>query len=426
MMKKNSRNPKFKVLLFFTIMICLIQAFSIIPMQRSSEKNGNYWPYFYEELPPDSLDIVFLGNSHANSTFIPEIIDDILRTDSIIMSTSGESIYQTYFEYQEVLHRQSPPMVVVETYPIYDGLTQDELESWNYSFFFSMPLSLRKLVYAHQFFSDENLLSFYLPFTLFHSNWKDMQAVAGRVEEALQAFKDDEPVELPHQGYFNYMEPLSRGAQDPLTIVESDKCPLTDMQARLAVVEDILQVDVQQGGELVFIEAPQYRNEEAGCRAQVVDVVESYNGDYERLFQGQSPSRLWYADDQHVTQFGAIIASVETAELLAQKAGLEMDQEALAFYRSYFFRDYDLKVEDGQVKVSLIPFDEEAASNLYFTWTLERQDDGEDVFQIEGVRLLEQTFDLPDPDEEYSLDVGIYNLDGSYSLRGTFDHIKAE
>ena len=85
-----------------------------------------------------------------------------------------------------------------------------------------------------------------------------------------------------------------------------------------------------------------------------------------------------------------------------------------------------MKVEDGQVKVSLIPFDEEAASNLYFTWTLERQDDGEDVFQIEGVRLLEQTFDLPDSDEEYSLDVGIYNLDGSYSLRATFDHIKAK
>ena len=428
MNNKSTRKPWLKTLLFLGILFCLIQAFSYIPKQRCSEKNGNYWPYFYKELPEKSLDIVFMGNSHSNSTFIPEIVDDILGTNSILMSTSGESIYQIYFEYQEVLLRQDPQVVVIETYPVFSGLTQEELKSWNYSFFFSMPLSLHKFVYAHHFFSDSNLINFYLPYAIFHSNWKDMEGVADRLVEWTANLKNElihgRHVELPHQGYFNYMEPLSPNAQDPLIIEESDECTVEDMQERLAVVEDILKIDAQDDEGLIFFEAPQYKNEYAGCREQVVDLIGEYGIDHKRLFQSQSPSRLWFADDQHINQFGAVIASVETAEILADKLDIEIDEEAFEFYRSYFFKDYTLVVEDDQVTVNLIPFDDETPSNLYFIWTLEH--DGEEVQKVEGIRLLEQSFVLPDPEEEYTLDVGIYNMSGSYSLRGVFDHIKAD
>ena len=89
---KDKQKHWFKFFLFTGILISIIQVISYIPKQRSNRKNGNYWPFFYEGLPENSMDIVFMGSSHSKTTFIPEIIDDILGTDSIHVNTSGESI----------------------------------------------------------------------------------------------------------------------------------------------------------------------------------------------------------------------------------------------------------------------------------------------------------------------------------------------
>ena len=119
-------NPKAKAwrqcFIFFAILLVLIQAVSVLPVRRAHQKNLNYWPYFYRELPRNSVDIVYMGNSHANTAFIPAVIDDLLGTRSIHVNTSGESIHQTLFEYREVLRLQQPRMVAMETFPFYDGL----------------------------------------------------------------------------------------------------------------------------------------------------------------------------------------------------------------------------------------------------------------------------------------------------------------
>ena len=136
-------------IIFFAILFFLVELLNYIPRQTSHRKNGNFWPFFYKEIPENSLDIVYMGNSHSKTTFIPEIIDNLLGTKSTHVNTSGESIYQTVYEYQEVLHYQSHGLVVLETYPIYDGLTREDLKPWNFSFFYSMPLSLRKIIYGY-------------------------------------------------------------------------------------------------------------------------------------------------------------------------------------------------------------------------------------------------------------------------------------
>jgi len=409
-----------KFFLFLAILAGLAQLFSFIPRQRCHEKNGDYWPYFFQEQPENSVDIIYMGSSHSNSTFIPEIIDDILNVQSIHVNTSGESIYQTAVEYQEVLRHQNPKMVVIETYPIYDGLSQEELKPWNYSFFFAVPSVLRQISYAHHFFSADNLVYYYLPYTIFHANWKELGDVAERVVERVGMLKAAEnALELPHQGYFNYLEslpPLEAGAS---SIDVPAECPLSDLEERLAATKDLIELDKQTEESLVFIEAPQLLNDFEACRTEVIQQIESYGGDYAVLLQDQARPRLWFGDHEHMTQFGALVASVELAELLADRLGIPLDEQALAFYRSYFFKDYTLTRSGSQVNVKLMPYDDELSSNLYFKWTLYQNDEPLDV--SEGTNQNKLTVNLPEAEGTYYLDVMIYNLSGGYSLRGRFN-----
>lgn len=409
-----------KIFFFLAVLSGLIQIFSYIPRQRSHEKNGNYWPYFFNELPEDSVDVIFMGSSHSNSTFIPEIIDDILDINSIHVNTSGESIYQTALEYREVLRHQQPRMVIIETYPIFDGLTQEDLKPWNYSFFFAVPSIFRQMLYAHQFFSIENLIYFYLPYTLYHADWKKPGGIAQRMVETVTALISGKgQLELAHKGYFNYMEslpPLKAGVDedDPPAV-----CAVADLKQRLETTKEIMNLDSENAPALMFVEAPQLVNEFEACRREVIEAIRNWGGDYQVLLQDQERPRLWFGDHEHMTQFGAVIASVELARLLAEKLDLKVDTRALAYYQTYFFNDYKINRDGREVEVNLIPYDGEAISDLYFTWTLHR--DGEEIEKIEGLRQNELTVTLPASDGKYYFHVEIYNPAGAYLLRGNLN-----
>ena len=313
-----------------------------------------------------------MGSSHSKTTFIPEIIDDILETESIHVNTSGESIYQTIYEYQEVLLHQNPKVVVIETFPIYSGLTQENLKPWNFSFFYSMPISLRKLIYSHNFFSDGDLLNFILPYTSNHSDWKNPNILISRACTEFETIKNNwdsvRKVELPHKGYENYLKSL---LPDQIQLKNPDEigsCPISDFEDRLSVTEDILKINQKHSEDLIFIEAPQYINKHENCRGQAIDLIESYDISYETLFNNQDRSLLWFGDYQHMTQFGAIIASVETAELLSRKLNIEMSPEMLNYYQSYFFSDYTLVQEANFVSINLIPENNESLLDLNFKW----------------------------------------------------------
>ena len=423
MHSRDKQNHWHKFFLFIGILISIIQVISYIPKQRSNRKNGNFWPFFYKGLAENSIDIVFMGSSHSKTTFIPEIIDDILGTESIHVNTSGESIYQTLYEYQEVLLYQNPRFVIIETFPIYAGLTQENLKPWNFSFFYSMPISLRKLIYSHNFFLSRDLLKFYLPYTSNHSDWKNPNILISRVYTELETIKNNQgsgsSLELPHRGYENYLRSLLPGQIQSKTPDEIASCPISDFEDRLSTTEDILQINQKHPEGLLFIEAPQYINEYENCRDYAIDLIEGYGVSYETLFNDQGRSPLWFGDSQHMTQFGAMIASVETAELIAQELNIEINTVALDYYRSYFFQDYTLVQEGDSLRINLIPDNNEALVNLDFRWEIFLNDESVYIIEEKGKNELEYT--LTEPIGDYFIHIMINNPAINYSLRGGFD-----
>ncbi|MCL2351779.1 MAG: hypothetical protein FWC55_04515 [Firmicutes bacterium] len=67
-------------------------------------------------LPPDSLDLVFIGSSHSYCTFDPLLIDGALGTFSFQMGMPLQFPDATYYTLREILNRQRPDTVVMELY----------------------------------------------------------------------------------------------------------------------------------------------------------------------------------------------------------------------------------------------------------------------------------------------------------------------
>jgi len=408
-------------LLFVGIFLVATAPFSIIAQLTAHKKNGNFWPYFYNEVPQNSLDIVYVGNSHSKTTFIPGVIDHLLGTNSLQVSTVGESIYQTQFEFEEVLRYQDPKLIILEANPIYSGLPTNDIRSWNYSFFYAMPFSVRKFFYAHRFFNDEDLLKFYLPFTSYHADWKNPDQAKERRAEVLETLKQvietDWHFDLPYQGYENYLVSLPLDTElDP--DMEAGDCPILDFEERLTVTESILQNAKEDNQPVVIMETPQFVNPFARCRDQVVELAANFGVEYVPLMENDPRPPLWFGDDEHMTQFGALRASVETAQYLADALDIAINKEMLEIYQRYFFSDYTLDQDGNAVTITLIPDNPQALADMHFDWYVRHK--SESYLEEEGIGMLELSFTLPETEGDYFIRVVMFDPAIHYYVRGGF------
>ena len=414
-MTEHQRPHWARFLMFLAILFCVFQLINFIPKQERADRS-QHWRYFYKDLPKNSVDIVFMGNSHAQCTFIPEVIDAILGTKSIDLATPSGSIYQTNFEYKETLRYQNPKAVVIETSAIYWGRARPEKYPELFSFFDSMPLSLRKISYLQELFSIKELFKYYFPIYANHTDWK---TPALTINKAVKLFaKINSPILLENQGY-HQLSPILNPVEDQVNnFKEPDICLASNFADRLSATEETLRIDESDPSTLLFIESPTYLNEYKGCKSQIYNLLDSFAISHHKLFDNMDLSYLWFYDPNHLSQFGAVIASIETAQLLSENLGIPMNLDALEYFKSYQFKEYQFKKDDKSIYINLIPFDEESSKNLNYQW--EVLQDGKIIHMEEIQGGNKFNFILPDLIENYSIMVKINNPGGDYELVGMF------
>jgi len=414
-MNKVRRTYLARFLAFIGILICIFQLLNYIPKQERANHRP-FWRYFYQELPENSVDIVFIGNSHSYCTFIPEIMDTLLGTKSVNVGTPSESIYQTKYEYMEILRYQNPEVVVIEANVIYSGVNRPAKGPWLFSFFDPMPFSLRKVQYLIKLFSPGDLIRYLFPFTTKHTDWKTPYVP---INEAVKKFGEaNTMIEIENQGYYPLYNPLLPGkVRKASKCGEQCDCPVSDFNDRLKATDDVLRIDESDLSTLLIIEAPRNPNLCNCCKNQTFALLDSYGIAHFDILENIAASSLWFHKSNHVTQFGAVIASIETAQLLSEKLDIAMNQDALEYFKSFQFRDYTFTKDDKTVSITLIPLNEEVSKNLNYHWVVLR--DGE-IFheEIQGGNQFD--FILPDPKGNYLIRVKINNPGGDYELVGEF------
>jgi hypothetical protein len=266
------------------------------------------------------------------------------------------------------------------------------------------------------------LIEFLFPFTSNHSVWKKPDEMFSNIIDEIKQIRDKInqkwEIDFPDRGYTNYLKPLLPGQINPDIINSNFPCPTPDLPKRLATIEEILGIDQTHQQGLLFIEAPQFINEHKNCRPVVQELIESYGVTYLPLLDNQTQPLLWFGDKQHMSQFGALIASVTTAEFLAEKLDIPIKPEALAYYKNFFFKDYTLDVEGKKVTLTLIPFDETSIPNLNFMWEIFSNNTSIFKSSEMGANMLEYTFS--ESKRDYYIQVMINNPADDYYLRGGF------
>ena len=99
----------------------------------------NQWPTtsgykgFYR-MPENSVDVLFLGSSHAASAFNPQIFFNEYGIKSYNLGCEQQSLLTSYYWLREALRFQSPKAVILDTYMVFPYIENEPLNSDDFTF----------------------------------------------------------------------------------------------------------------------------------------------------------------------------------------------------------------------------------------------------------------------------------------------------
>lgn len=108
-------------------------AYALGVLERDVDKKGyafdRYrWEEFYQLPEGDSVDILFLGSSHAYRGFDPQLLQDWWGIRSFNLGSSGQTPLTSLHVLQNAMQHQLPKLVVMELY-FYTFLEADQLNN---------------------------------------------------------------------------------------------------------------------------------------------------------------------------------------------------------------------------------------------------------------------------------------------------------
>ncbi len=145
----------------------------------------NDWPTtasyqgFYE-MDKNSIDVIFLGSSTAESSFIPQELYNNYGITSYNLGCEQQNLLTSYYWLKEALRFQSPKAVVLESKYLLPCRADEPLNS-------PEPLTRKAFDYMHwssvkeeavkticTIDKNQSLLGYYLPIIRYHSRWSEL------------------------------------------------------------------------------------------------------------------------------------------------------------------------------------------------------------------------------------------------------------
>jgi hypothetical protein len=398
----------------FILLFSLIFSVANFSMRIENKR----WMDLYN-LPPDSVDVVFMGNSHSFVAFQPQIIDQILPVKSYVVGIGGENIVLSYYELKELLRYQHPKVVVLETFVL--DLNDAYMPTENYyDFLDSGGWSANKTAVAERYLTPDTLYTLfpalrqrmewdkpYLYLQCLADEWNDMRtptldpaagaspmtAVLSEADYAAYRVTTVESYPQPSEEITLYLDMF-------LTL-----CQQNDIQLILTTMPMVNQPQITNGRYAPFDAAAYAREHDLPLLT----------------YDAAAFNHLHFAQVDHVNTFGSLYVSVEMANELAAVMGYSVDQAKLAAFQSMEFSDYSLSTSNGDYTIRLTPTDPAAA--LEYRWTVSGE--GGTVVESAWQEDSAYTFRLPH-DGKYSVHVEIRSREGSLRLAADFPVLKQD
>jgi len=412
-MKKHSDWIRFAM--FCVVLIFMLAAINFVPKELRA-RSSNYWRYLYNTSDHDDFDIVFLGNSHAQVGIIPEVVDDVLNTQSISLITPGASILKTEHEVYEVVDILQPDLILLETAPLYGGRLQTEWPEDFFSMYDLMPLSIKKMKYVFADLSPENSFRYLFPVYDKHTIWKSPERIFKDISLALSG-KGSKST-LKNQGYLQLTELMSPLEAMPTDdFINNNECKTGEENARINGLERILVLGDQSKTQIALFEMPVLNKPEVTCNQYYLDKYRKLNGAYFEILSDSQLPLLWFRDVYHTSHFGALQATLNMIQYLADDYGYIIDGRKLEKYESLLFEDIEIEQEEGNVLIKLIPDQLRQSNDVFVSWALSK--DGKEKYIKEDWNLF--SVDLPLETGINSIHFSVTNTEVEYTIEGAIE-----
>lgn len=317
MPKKTRTNIK-NISASLCFLLVFFLAFSTVFTVLLDKEQSWYKHRNYMNLQKNTVDILYVGNSHFNAAINAAQIDELVGgTFGFNYGVSGMRMDFAYYRLEEALLSQKPSLVVLDTFclvPLNEEKDTENIISWSLD---GIPLSPAKIAAVKDLVPKQHHLAYFVPFIKYHARWEHLKA-----EDFVGAFN----TEL--YSYFGRQPETTDAAMEKED--EHFAQDLSLVKGEIAVEErhmEYLQKFValaQQNGAKVLLFATPYRQQFGQNSAQGVQ-VHNYlqnrlvNGtDVQILDANQHYAQMSFAyedmrDDGHVNFAG----SKKTSLLLA-------------------------------------------------------------------------------------------------------------
>ena len=140
---------------------------------------------FYKE-PKDSIEVLFVGSSHAHSSFSPMELWNETGITSYNLGTSSQTIPCSYYLIREGIRTQHPKVIVLETYGVKYDVDYQSTARLHIALD-EIPFNKTKIEILTEFLPRtmggvEERLEYCFPIIRFHSRWKELTPADFRAE----------------------------------------------------------------------------------------------------------------------------------------------------------------------------------------------------------------------------------------------------
>lgn len=312
--------------IFLTILF-LVLLISMEPL--FTEDEASIWEEFYHQ-KKDNIDLLVLGNSHANTGLDLDILEAKLNINSINLSTRGQNIYQTYYVAKEAYRRQSPKVLILENFLFYERLTKSEFKDQDpstndymkrYLSFEGKKLNEVKIEEAKEFY-EGNLFENLSPVFKKHDRWNNLEKIKNRLRTKNDPNRNRGITVLSEASAIDYRNKTNFGL-NKIDVLSDEKIDLTR----------IIELAKNNGTEkVVLLTLPLYKDyidkiDYESFDIQLNAIKNQHKGfvdyiDLNKVYPNWD--RTYFSNDpvgynQHLNYKGAIIASNYLSNYLVDK-----------------------------------------------------------------------------------------------------------
>jgi hypothetical protein len=327
-----------------------------------SEARKYQW-YQFKNFPNDTFDIIYAGNSHSFMGVMPKVIEDLLGLSGYDLGISAEELKTTYYGLKEMYQTQSPKYVVLETYVI--ELNMTDIKGYYFGFTDSIKFDQNVLKVVLDSYSLNDVYQYY-PFVRTHAKiWKSPEVTFDLLNNYF----------LPNENYDLIRFYQTNGFEkndSQIRISEIENLPqdfpirITEMDSQTTYYfEKIIDLCHQNGSKLILLTMPGMKNIilKEGVDLDYAAIAEKYQLDYIEL-PNDFYSTLHYSDYTHLTEFGALKATLDIVQELSKILNLQYSDQLFNQYSQMVVANYNfIKIDEEVYLLELLSDHNNFSSN---------------------------------------------------------------